>query len=148
MKDGGKRRENGGAPAPSGRRLPVWVFYLAVGFVLAVAYAVYLQGKIAEFDKELADLRRQASQAVNALDAEKRSAAFREEQLNNRIAELQKKLQQAEEAMRDALDKAGKDAIRKLDEERAKWKAELERVIAYYQRRFKTRATPPPPKRR
>lgn len=130
---------------PRASRFPLWMFYIVLALVLAIAYAVYLQKQITNFDNKTKSLEREVKRLENDITFMSNASNIEKQQALNEIDTLKTKLSNAERSLNSALDKANKDAIVRIEQEREYWRSELDRVISYYQKQFKTPKTPPPP---
>ena len=129
-------------------RLPVWVFYIIIAFVLSITYVFYLQGKISEIDTGYRNLERENSNLEAHNKAQVKLFASERAKLLEEIETLKRRIREVEGSINDVVDKANKEAIDKLEEERQKWQQEIARIIAFYQKKFKSSVTPKPPPRK
>ena len=134
------------------RKLPVWVYYMAIFALVAVAYSVYLHVRIDTLDSDIRQKGTSNSSLENRINNLKNGFQAERERYEEKIDELEQKIKRAEQNYRKELDRANMEAIEKLEMERDRHKqemeAEVQRIIEYYQKKCKTAATPPPRKRK
>ena len=134
------------------KKLPVWVFYIAILLLVSGAYSAFLFSKVGRLEKDLKAKGGENSRLEQDIRNVKSGHSIQIEALESQIEILDGKIKKAEENFRAELDTANKEAIKKLEDERnahiIALKIETARIIAYYQKKFKTAATPPPPKKK
>jgi flagellar motility protein MotE (MotC chaperone) len=137
--------------SPEATKSPVWVYYAAIITLIAASYAVYLHVRIGDMEAKLNKQAAEFNELNTRYNNIKSALSSEKGDLQSQIDQLEEKLHTADEGFRKELDRSYKEGIDKLNQEREQHTAELEaeraRIIGYYQTKYKTSVTPPPPTR-
>ncbi|MFA4987336.1 MAG: hypothetical protein WC712_12180 [Candidatus Brocadiia bacterium] len=136
------------AAPPSQEKAPTWIYYLAIGFILVAAYAAYLQYTVTGFEMTIRQVENSNRDLQFRLRDLQNAARIEKKSLEETIDLLKQKIASLEKVTGEDKERSANDAIAKVEQERAYWQSELDRATKYFQLRFKTTLTPPPPSRR